>query len=264
MRRNILAVPVRRVQGSSAEPLEDLVAVEEPLEIRIGDKPVSVTMRTPGQDRELAVGFLFGEGIIRSVDDVARIDVKGDNAVSVLLHDGAGVDTARLDRNFYVSSSCGVCGKASIEAVRAIGCAMLPRDGFTTTAEVVHSLPDRLRQRQTVFDRTGGLHAAALFDSDGSLRNVWEDIGRHNAVDKVIGNEVLSNRIPVANQTLLVSGRASFELIQKAIMARIPVLAAVGAPSSLAVDLALRFQMTLIGFVREDHFNIYSGVWRIR
>ncbi len=264
MKRNILTVTVRKVHGASSEAIQDFVAVEEPLEIRIEDKPLSITMRTPGHDSELAAGFLFGEGILSGAQDIERIESKGTNAVTVKLRAGVDVDSARLERNFYMSSSCGVCGKASIDAIHATGCAILPRGGFTIGAELVHGLPSKLRESQAVFDRTGGLHAAALFDSDGSLRSVREDVGRHNAVDKVIGAEVLAGRTPLSASILLVSGRASFELVQKAVMAGIPVLAAVGAPSSLAVDLAQRFQMTLLGFVREDRFNIYSGAWRVQ
>jgi FdhD protein len=265
MRRNILAVPVRRVVGTASESLQDLVAVEEPLEIRIGDKPVSITMRTPGNDLELAAGFLFGEGILCGAGDIERIEAKGENVVRIVLQAGAdATDTDRLERNFYMSSSCGICGKASIEAVHTTGCAVLPRDGLAVAAEIVHGLPGGLRQSQAVFDRTGGLHGAALFDVDGKLCSVREDVGRHNAVDKVIGSEVLAGRTPLFDKMLLVSGRASFELVQKAVMAGIPLLAAVGAPSSLAVDLARRFQMTLLGFVRDDRFNIYSGEWRVR
>jgi len=264
VKRNILAVPVRRMVGSAGESLQDLVAVEEPLEIRIGDRPVSITMRTPGHDLELAAGFLFGEGILRSAGDIEKIEATGENVVRILLQPGADADTERLERNFYMSSSCGVCGKASIEAVHATGCVILPRNGFAVAAEVIHGLPGGLRQSQAVFDRTGGLHAAALFDSNGKLCGVREDVGRHNAVDKAIGSEVLAGHTPLCDKMLLVSGRASFELIQKAVVAGIPLLAAVGAPSSLAVNLARRFQMTLLGFVRDDRFNIYSGEWRVR
>jgi len=255
---------VQRVLGATSEPLQDLVAVEEPLEIRIGDKAVSITMRTPGNDLELAAGFLFGEGILSGADDIEKIEAVRDNVVRIRLQPGVDAATERLERNFYMSSSCGICGKASIEAVHATGCAVVPRDGFAVAAEVIHGLPGELRQSQAVFDRTGGLHAAALFDANGKLCSVREDVGRHNAVDKVIGSEILAGRAHLSDRMLLVSGRASFELIQKAVMAGLPLLAAVGAPSSLAVDLARRFQMTLLGFVRDDRFNIYSGEWRVR
>src|SRR5258708_7565112 len=214
-------------------------------------------MRTPGNDAELAAGFLFGEGILRSASDIERIE-----GANITLK--TEVDTERLERNFYATSSCGVCGKASIEAVHATGCKMLPRNGFAVAARIIHSLPRSLRESQAVFDRTGGLHAAALFDCEGKLASVREDVGRHNAVDKVIGAEFLAGRTPLLNRMLLVSGRVSFELVQKAVMAGIPLLAAVGAPSSLAVELARRFEMTLLGFVRDDRFNVYSADWRVQ
>jgi FdhD protein len=259
VKRNILTVDVRKIGGSETGSAQDLVAVEEPLEIRIGGKPVSITMRTPGNDVELAAGFLFGEGILRSASDIERIEAA--NGVNITVK--TEVDTDRLERNFYATSSCGVCGKASIEAVHATGCTMLPRNGFAVAPRVIHGLPCSLRESQAVFDRTGGLHAAALFDHDGKLTSVREDVGRHNAVDKVIGAEFLAGRTPLLDRMLLVSGRVSFELVQKAVMAGIPLLAAVGAPSSLAVELARRFEMTLLGFVRDDRFNVYSGDWRV-
>jgi FdhD protein len=247
--------------GSEIGPAQDLVAVEEPLEIRIGGKPVSITMRTPGNDTELAAGFLFGEGILKSKAEVERIDAIGPNAINIAV--SVDVDTERLERNFYTTSSCGVCGKASIEAVHSTGCQMLPRNGFTVDAGIIHGLPRSLRESQAVFDRTGGLHAAALFDREGKLLSVREDVGRHNAVDKVIGAEFLAGRTPLLDRMLLVSGRVSFELVQKAVMAGIPLLAAVGAPSSLAVELARRFEMTLLGFVRDGRFNMYAADWRV-
>jgi len=263
VKRNILTVPVERVEHDAETSVQDLVAVEEPLEIRVGDKPISITMRTPGHDAELAAGFLFGEGLLRGRNDVANIAATAPNVVHLELTRGVDIDGARLERNFYMSSSCGVCGKASIEAIHANGCSMLPREGFLVPRQIIHTLPSILRNSQAVFDRTGGLHAAALFDADGKMCGVREDVGRHNAVDKVIGCEVLAGTTPLGDRILLVSGRASFELVQKAVMAGIPVLAAVGAPSSLAVELACRFGMTLLGFVRADRFNIYSGAWRI-
>lgn len=264
MTRNVLAVPIRKVDGTVSQPVQDVVAVEEPLEIRIANKPVSVTMRTPGNDCELAAGFLFTEGILQSAGDIASIDAVNHNVVNIVLQPGADPDLDRLERNFYMSSSCGVCGKASIEAIHASGCTLIPHDGFTVSTGTIHVLPDGLRRSQSIFDHTGGLHGAALFDSTGNLCDVREDVGRHNAVDKIIGSEFLASQAPLRDRLLLVSGRASFELIQKAVMAGIPVLAAVGAPSSLAVDLARRFQMTLVGFVRNNRFNIYSGEWRVK
>ena len=263
MRGSILSAPVQRFGGDSPRGEQDLVAVEEPLQIRIGDRDVSITMRTPGNDAELAVGFLFTEGILRGRGDVARIDC-GKNQTVVTLAPGVEIDGERLQRNFYMTSSCGVCGKASIEALESAGCTMLPR-GIPQVAEcTVRSLPEKIRQAQALFDRTGGLHAAALFSPEGELIAVREDVGRHNAVDKLVGWAVLEGAVPLDDRILMVSGRTSFELVQKAAMAGIPILAAVGAPSSLAVKTALRFGMTLIGFLRQDRFNVYAGADRIR
>ena len=261
--RDILTVPILRVEDQSSAPIQDLLAVEEPLEIRLGDKTVSITMRTPGHDAELAAGFLLAEGILATREQIRNIDWRN-NSVSVRLAEGVEMDFARLERHFYTTSSCGVCGKASIEALRIQGCPMLPNDSVTIASQVIHSLPETLREDQRVFDRTGGLHGAALFDTTGSLLLSREDVGRHNAVDKVIGAEFLAGRLPLLDRLLLVSGRASFELTQKALMAGIPILAAVGAPSSLAVETARRFNLTLLGFVRDGRFNIYSGASRIQ
>ena len=263
MSRNILTVPILKVEDHSSVAVQDLLAVEEPLEIRLCDKTVSITMRTPGQDSEIAAGFLFTEGIIRNREQILDIQVSK-NSATVRLKGGVDVDFDRLERHFYTTSSCGVCGKASIDALRIQGCPMLPRDSFAVASEVVHGLPETLRSDQRVFDRTGGLHGAALFDAAGKLLLAREDVGRHNAVDKVIGTEFLAGRVPLSDRLLLVSGRASFELTQKALMAGIPILAAVGAPSSLAVETARRFNMTLLGFVRDGRFNIYSGASRIQ
>jgi len=269
--RSILTVPVQKIEGESSRPFQDLLAIEEPLEISIGEKPVSVTMRTPGHDFDLAVGFLFTEGILQSAHQIASVGRSPGNgnprqtanSVNVEMTPGAEVDFDRLQRNFYTTSSCGVCGKASIAAIESLGCPVLPRDSPVVDSSVIHQLPDALRREQSTFDRTGGLHAAGLFDSTGHLLVLREDVGRHNAVDKVIGAEVLQNHTPLHDRLLLVSGRASFELVQKALMAGIPILAAVGAPSSLAVETAQRFNMTLLGFVRDGRFNIYSGASRI-
>ena len=249
------------VRTSDGREFGDVLAVEEPLEIRLGfpdgtHKAISITMRTPGDDGELAAGFLFTEGIISSPDQIEQIRHCGDgtNTIRVDLHDCFDLDLKRLDRNFYTTSSCGVCGKASIEAL-ATGVKRTESD-TKVTPDVIHSLPHRLREAQSVFDTTGGLHASALFEADGGLDIVREDVGRHNALDKVIGAKFLASKTPISNNILLVSGRASFELVQKALMAGIPILAAVGAPSSLAVELAREYGMTLIGFVRDDRFNI--------
>jgi FdhD protein len=275
--RPILTVPVQKVDGDTSAPVQDLLAVEEPLEIRLGPKPVSITMRTPGHDFELAAGFLFTEGILHDAAEIREIHwshpPNGNasvnprqlgNSVTVELNPGVEVDLDRLERHFYTSSSCGVCGKASIEAIQMQGCPVLPRNAPLVATTVIHRLPETLRRDQPVFERTGGLHAAALFSPDGKLEVLREDVGRHNAVDKLIGSQMLAGRTPLGNRLLLVSGRASFELVQKALMAGIPILAAVGAPSSLAVETAQRFHMTLLGFVRDGRFNIYSGASRIQ
>jgi FdhD protein len=263
MKRNIITVPIHKVTGGSTATEQDLLAVEEPLQIRIGERNVAITMRTPGNDAELAAGFLFSEGILRNPGQISGIAAGPRNTITVTLSDEAGVDLDRLERHFYLTSSCGVCGKASIEALESIGCPVLPRGRPRIELSVIHGLPEMLRTRQMVFDRTGGLHAAALFDASGQLIDVREDVGRHNAVDKLVGAAFLKGQTPLNDRLLMVSGRASFELIQKALMAGIPVLAAVGAPSSLAVEMALRFGMTLLGFVRGGRFNIYSGEWRL-
>ena len=263
MNRNILTVPVQRFEGDSSASFQDLLAVEEPLEIRLGDKTISITMRTPGHDAELAAGFLFTEGILDGPLQILDIQ-HAKNSIAVQINPDVEVDFERLQRNFYTTSSCGVCGKASIEALRIQGCPVLPRSSTAIEAALIHRLPEAQRNEQAVFQRTGGLHAAALFDLKGNLLLLREDVGRHNAVDKLIGAEMLAGRTPLSDTLLLVSGRASFELTQKALMAGIPILAAVGAPSSLAVETAQRFNMTLLGFVRDGRFNIYSGAERIQ
>jgi FdhD protein len=270
---SLVGVHVRRISdgGSTLQP--DVLAVEEPLEIRLGRAVggrrvrtvISITMRTPGHDRELAVGFLYTEGILTEPEQVAGVRACGaGNVACVDLRPGVTVDLTRLERHFYTASSCGVCGKASLEAVRV--CAPTPlRDGWPVVeAGIIHRLPEALRAAQTVFDRTGGLHAAALFDARGTLLSLREDVGRHNALDKLIGDQFLAGRTPLLDNVLLVSGRASFELVQKAAVAGIPILAAVGAPSSLAVSLAREHGLTVLGFVRADRFNIYTGGERIR
>ncbi|HEV2148632.1 MAG TPA: formate dehydrogenase accessory sulfurtransferase FdhD, partial [Longimicrobiaceae bacterium] len=249
---------------------------EEPLEIRLGRpgepaQRVSVTMRTPGADFELAAGFLFTEGVVRGPADVAAIrycvDVELDgpqeyNVVSVGLAPGASFDPDSLRRNFYTTSSCGVCGKASIEAVRGDGCAPVG-PGPAVSAATLLALPAKLREAQAVFERTGGLHAAALFTPAGELLRAREDVGRHNAMDKLVGAGLLAGELPYADRVLLVSGRLSFELVQKAARAGVAVLAGVSAPSSLAVELADEAGMTLVGFLRENRFNVYARGERI-
>jgi FdhD protein len=275
--------PVRAEQGiirvtpEGWSTANDVLAAEEPLEIRllwwVGDelvqKSIAVTMRTPGDDFELAVGFLFGENIIRSREDFVDVSycieeggVQNLNIVSITFRPGLALDLSRLERHFYTTSSCGVCGKAALEALEIQGCDIVPA-GFIVAADIVRSLPETLRRDQAVFQRTGGLHAAGLFDAEGRLHNLHEDVGRHNALDKVIGEQVIAGRRELEDHVLLLSGRASFELLQKALMARIPVVVAVGAPSSLAVELAHTFGITLIGFARPDGFNIYTGAERV-
>ena len=265
------AITVAKVRGNLRETSDDRVAVEEPLEIRLGycrgeqrtTQAVSITMRTPEDDEDLAVGFLFSESIIRSPADLAIVKpCQGDNTVRVELEDDVDVDIDRLQRNFYTTSSCGVCGKASLDTLRVEG-ASAPDTVARFTEEVLLAMPERLREAQATFEETGGLHAAAAFDARGNLAVVREDVGRHNAVDKVIGALFMEQRLPAAELGLIVSGRASFELMQKALVAGMPLMAAVGAPSSLAVELAREFNVTLVGFLREGSYNVYAGEERI-
>ncbi|WP_116044851.1 formate dehydrogenase accessory sulfurtransferase FdhD [Amycolatopsis palatopharyngis] len=264
--------PVRRFSSHGQRVRPDTLAVEEPMELRVGGKALAVTMRTPGSDVELAHGFLLSEGVIGARADVltARycdgVDDSGRNTYNVLdvaLAAHVPPPEAGVERNFYTTSSCGVCGKAALDAVRLKTRFDPSGSTLNLTPEVLAGLPDALRERQRVFASTGGLHAAALFDADGSLLVVREDVGRHNAVDKAIGWALLEERIPLATCGLLVSGRASFELVQKAAMAGIPVLAAVSAPSSLAVELAEEHGITLVGFLRGESMNVYCGAERI-
>jgi len=248
---------------------EDYLAAEEPLEIRLGEEPLIVTMRTPGHDLELAAGFLFTEGLARSRAHIVTLeDDPGDdpknrgNVVRVELAPEAAPDLERMRRNFFATSSCGVCGKTAIDAVRARAL-QPPNPDFRLGAEMLVRMPKVFEESQAVFGRTGGLHAAALFDERGKMMVLREDIGRHNAVDKVIGWALLEQRLPLARAVLLVSGRGGFEIVQKAIMAGIPVLASVSAPSSLAVQLARELSLTLIGFVRGRRFVMYAGAERI-
>lgn len=272
-----VARPVIRVQEGAWQEGDDLLAAEEPMEIRLlweaggwtERKSVAITMRTPGDDFELALGFLHGEGIIRSREDVLDVSYCLDeaedqrlNVVSVTLRDGLTIDLDRLDRHFYTTSSCGVCGKAALDALDLQGLMPLP-DGPQVRAEVIRALPDKLRQAQALFRSTGGLHASGLFDLDGNLLDLREDVGRHNALDKLIGHQLLQNQESLAGKMVMLSGRASFELLQKALAARVPIVAAVGAPSSLAVELAANFNVTLLGFVRRDGFNVYTGRERV-
>ncbi|GAB4016874.1 formate dehydrogenase accessory sulfurtransferase FdhD [Spirosoma migulaei] len=268
---------IQKVAGESLTEAPDLLAVEEPLEIRLGfgpmsnrqQKPVSVTMRTPGNDEELAMGFLFTEGIIHQPSDIVSCrhcvqDAhKEGNVLRVELHPDVLVDWARLERNTFTSSSCGLCGKATIEAVSVLTPGLVASD-VVVTSSVLHSLSERVRETQLAFAYTGGIHAAALFDTDGKLLLVREDIGRHNALDKLIGAAFWQNWLPLSQYGIFLSGRIGVELVQKSWMAGVPILAAVGAPSSLAVQMAQEAQITLAGFVRNERFNLYSEPGRIR
>jgi len=271
---NTSCIELCRVQGDRVAPDRDKVAVEEPLEIQIGFerkgvaaiRSISVTMRTPGNDEELATGFLFGEGLLNRRSELARIERNEGSSNQVRIHLAAGVrfDLKHLERHFYTTSSCGICGKASLEAVhRLLLTGPHANSSLRLSVAAVHSLPSQLRRAQQVFADTGGLHAAALFDTHGNLLAVREDVGRHNAVDKLIGAAWLNGRVPLENRVLFVSGRASFELVQKAARADIPIFAAVGAPSSLAIELARACDLTLLGFVRDRRFNVYSASYRL-
>lgn len=267
---------VVRIRGGQVAERSDTLAGEEPMEIRVGGHALAITMRTPGDDFALAAGFLVSEGVVRSADEVARVvycagaeddgaggrSANSYNVVDVVLADGVPPPAPSVARNVYVSSSCGMCGRTSIDAVRTTARSALS-DGPPLTPGLLSLLPERLRAGQKVFDRTGGLHAAALFAADGTLLDLREDVGRHNAVDKVVGRALLDGSLPLDDTVLMVSGRASFELVQKAVMAGIPVLAAVSAPSSLAVDLAEESGVTLVGFLRGDSMNVYAGAQRV-
>jgi len=290
--RSVIETSVVRISGLMAQQVQDRLATEEPLEIQLGFGPVgsrqrksiSVTMRTPGNDFELAAGFLMTEGVVHDANDIEKIayathDFQGterssesdaplpanarENTVRVDLAPGVLVSMANLERNFYTTSSCGICGKASLLALRTV-CPPRTHNTLALDARVLCGLPGRLREAQGVFDQTGGLHGAGLFDANGDLLAAREDVGRHNAVDKLIGAEFLADRTPLRDSLLLLSGRASFELLQKALMGGVPMVASVGAPSSLAVKVAREFDITLIGFLRENQFNIYHGGEHIR
>jgi FdhD protein len=273
----VTSFSILRIGAGAPETETDLVATEEPLEIQLSysrrasevRKTVAITMRTPSHDHELAAGFLFTEGIVRDPADIAQIisPAERPQTVIVKLHPGVAVDVRPLERNNYTTSSCGVCGKASLDAVRTATRHPLPDAEPLLDPAIIHRLPDTLRAAQSGFDQTGGLHAAALFTFDGQLIAVREDIGRHNTVDKLIGSQLLRqdrDALPLAQHIVFVSSRASFELVQKIIMAGCPVLAAVGAPSSLAIELARESGATLLGFVRENRFNVYAGATRLR
>ena len=280
------AISIERVTVENRATKDDWVAVEDPFEIRVvfgpgcnrRSKSLSITMRTPGNDEELAAGFLLSENIVSAPSQIASFEHVGPaadgashgNTLMVELGFDVELEIEKLQRHFYTTSSCGICGKASLDAIRNQG--MIPIvDAMTVDAQTIFGLPDSIRAKQDVFERTGGLHAAALANPSGEIVAIREDVGRHNAVDKLVGSQMLASNqgqananFPLESKILVVSGRASFELMQKALMARIPMLVAVGAPSSLAVELALEFKMTLVGFTSEGRFNIYAGSERIR
>jgi len=252
---------IRRKRDGNLEYLPDELTIEQPLEIRIGRKPIATTMRTPGHDEELAAGFLLSEGIVRARDQIASVSIGGDNRV-VVETSGVKLRVNSTKRFGTISSSCGLCGKTSIDAIRQNFAAIRSAD-IRIDLETLLSLPERLREAQSDFARTGGIHAAGIFGVDGKLKIAREDIGRHNAVDKAVGRAFLDQLVPLQRHLLLVSGRASFEIIQKALAAGIPIVAAVSAPSSLAVEFARDSNQTLIGFLRPPSFNVYTHIERV-
>lgn len=267
-------VPVRKMNGLTSSSFVDILSIEEPLEIRIGygpadqrvQKNISVTMRTPGNDPELAIGFLFTEGIIASPDHIRSVRHTGmecslqkENSILVELSEGFEPQLHQADRNFYTTSSCGVCGKSSVQSIKTVSPFRDPeKPALKLSADLLYALPRKLRNAQHGFEATGGIHASGLFSRDGEMILLKEDVGRHNALDKLIGSALTKHLLPLNRHILVLSGRASFELIQKAAMAGISVVAAIGAPSSLAVDLAREFDMTLLGFLKADRFNMYN------
>jgi len=271
---SVKKIAINRVVKNQLNSADDIVAIEEPLEIRLVygsvenriSKNISVTMRTPSNDEELAIGFLFTEGILKNISEVKSLkkDILNENIISIKLNENVTPEIQKLERNFYTTSSCGVCGKSSIDAIRVVSRNTNSTDiNIKIKSDLIYELPQILRQQQSIFDKTGGIHASALFTLEGRFLALKEDVGRHNALDKLIGFCLQNGELNFSNKILLLSGRASFELIQKAAMAGIKLIAAVGAPSSLAVELAMEFDMTLIGFLKEDRFNIYCGAQRI-
>lgn len=266
------ATRILRLRDGAREEVEDLLAVEEPLEIRLGytdaqkgrvHRSIAITMRTPGDDVELALGFLHAENILRARDEVASIDASRANVLRLELREDVRVDALRLERHFYTTSSCGICGKASLEALSLAGYEPVVNAGFRISSKLLMQVPDALRAQQALFSRTGGNHATGLFDMDGQVLRIREDVGRHNAMDKLIGSLLQEDALPLQGHGIVVSGRASFELLQKALAARCPILLAVGAPSSLAVELAREFDITLAGFAGERGFNVYHDAGRL-
>lgn len=279
MKTSVSSAQIVKIDGDGIRTQPDLVSVEEPLEMRLGygtekdrnKKSISITMRTPGHDFELALGFLYTEGIISGPNDLNAIrycsepesEDAVDNVVIVELKTEVEVDFKKLERHFYTTSSCGVCGKASIEAVQNANCPVIEKKQGMVEASLLHTLPEALRAQQAVFQYTGGIHGCAFFNTQGDLLKMREDVGRHNALDKLIGASLASSDSNMPNSVLLLSGRISFELVQKAAMAAVPIIAAVGAPSSLAVKSAEELGITLIGFLRDKRFNIYTHRERI-
>ncbi len=267
----IQQLSILKYNGSESTKTNDSVALEEPLEISIvqnvlnnrQEKPISITMRTPGADKELAVGFLFTEGIIEQYNQIDKVVQIEPNKIAIEIADGVSLNTEKLDRHFYTNSSCGVCGKSSIDNLISVsGKSSIPILEHVNT-EIVYLLNDTVKSAQSVFKSTGGLHASALFDTNGILKGLYEDVGRHNALDKLIGKALLDGKTPLHNHLLFLSGRASFELIQKAIMGNIPIVCALGAPSSMAIELAGQFNITLIGFLKSNSFNLYTAPERV-
>jgi FdhD protein len=262
------AISINRYSGNKIQIVSDVVAVEEPLEIRLGytdphkgrlHKSLSITMRTTGDDINLACGFLYGESIIKTIEDIESIDTDTDNVIRIELRDAIEFDMSRLERHFYTTSSCGVCGKASLESLSTSGYDALRDNNFSISGKTLVTLGEKLREKQPLFQQTGGCHGTATFNDHGDIVEVTEDVGRHNAMDKLIGEMLRAKLLPMQGMGIIVSGRASFELLQKALVAGCPMLVAVGAPSSLAIELAEEFNITLIGFLSEHHFNIYHN-----
>ncbi|MFL5747535.1 MAG: formate dehydrogenase accessory sulfurtransferase FdhD [Niastella sp.] len=271
MQPSVAHIKIKKINAGEQTEVEDELAVEEPLEIQLGwqeptgyaQKNISVTMRTPGNDAELAAGFLFTEGIVQHIEQIQHI-LPQENRILVTLKPGVVPQLQQAERNFFTTSSCGVCGKTDLDSIKTVPVFTHQREDLAVHAGVFYGLQHTLQQKQVVFESTGGLHAAGLFNLTGECLLLREDVGRHNAVDKVIGAALQNGQLPLHQCILLLSGRAGFELIQKAVMAGIQVIAAVGAPSSLAVQLATEHNITLIGFLRKDRFNVYSGAYRVR
>lgn len=262
-RSEVSEITIIRTKAGVQTTVQDYVAVEAPLQIEVSGKPTTVTMRTPGDDTALALGFMFTEGLIRDYNEIASVHQKDENTVNLIPESGISILPGTLDRNFYSTSSCGVCGKSSVDAIAVRSAFMPPSKQVKVNGEVLTGLQESLSSVQSTFELTGGLHACALFTPEGRYLYHSEDVGRHNALDKLAGHAFMAGRVPLDEHILLLSGRASFELVQKACMLGIPVIAAVGAPSSLAVELAERNGQTLVGFLKKTGFNIYTGSHRI-